>query len=190
LYNLYQAPTDAFVVFEHVPFNMFTSDQINNNHYVILLPQEWLYGMNLFFKNEINYHLNFLVENSAIDTLNYIDFWSNLIELNSTPRILVYYILYFYTLKSRFTLFVYNHENSFVESLEKIYKNALWLERESSEMYGINYRNKSDNRSLLLDYSRNENPMLKDFPTEGWEDIFYDFFEHKLTYSKHYFTEL
>eukprot|EP01016_Furgasonia_blochmanni_P040063 TRINITY_DN506_c0_g1_i4.p4 TRINITY_DN506_c0_g1~~TRINITY_DN506_c0_g1_i4.p4 ORF type:complete len:117 (-),score=18.55 TRINITY_DN506_c0_g1_i4:851-1159(-) len=40
LYNLYQAPTDAYVVFEHVPFNMFTSDQINNNHYVILLPQE------------------------------------------------------------------------------------------------------------------------------------------------------
>jgi NADH:ubiquinone oxidoreductase subunit C len=34
-------------------------------------------------------------------------------------------------------------------------------------MYGINFKNKSDNRSLLLDYSRNENPMLKDFPTEG-----------------------
>ena len=46
-------------------------------------------------------------------------------------------------------------------------------------MYGINYINKNDNRSLLLDYSRNEFPMLKDFPVEGFYEIYYDFFENR-----------
>jgi NADH:ubiquinone oxidoreductase subunit C len=44
-------------------------------------------------------------------------------------------------------------------------------------MFGINYSSKRDVRKLLLDYSKNENPLLKDFPTEGFSEIFYDFFE-------------
>src|SRR5947207_336541 len=40
-------------------------------------------------------------------------------------------------------------------------------------MYGISYINKNDNRSLLLDYSRNEFPMLKDFTVEGFYEIYY-----------------
>ena len=57
-------------------------------------------------------------------------------------------------------------------------------------MFGINYTDKKDNRSLLLDYSRNEFPMLKDFPTEGYYEIFYDFFENKIDYFKNEFIEL
>jgi NADH dehydrogenase (ubiquinone) Fe-S protein 3 len=65
------------------------------------------------------------------------------------------------------------------------------MEREVSEMYGLSYDNKKDVRSLLLDYSRNEFPMLKDFPTEGYNDIYYNFFENKLKYSnKNEFIEL
>ena len=44
-------------------------------------------------------------------------------------------------------------------------------------MSGINYSFKKDVRKLLLDYSKNENPLLKDFPVEGFSEIFYDFFE-------------
>jgi NADH-quinone oxidoreductase subunit C len=64
-----------------------------------------------------------------------------------------------------------------VDSVDKIYKNSSWLEREVSEMSGINYSFKKDVRKLLLDYSKNENPLLKDFPVEGFSEIFYDFFE-------------
>jgi NADH:ubiquinone oxidoreductase subunit C len=44
-------------------------------------------------------------------------------------------------------------------------------------MSGVNYIFKKDIRKLLLDYSKNENPLLKDFPVEGFSEIFYDFFE-------------
>jgi NADH:ubiquinone oxidoreductase subunit C len=57
-------------------------------------------------------------------------------------------------------------------------------------MVGINFNLKKDSRPLLLDYSRNEFPMLKDFPTEGYYDIYYNFFENKLTYVQSEFIEL
>lgn len=64
------------------------------------------------------------------------------------------------------------------------------MEREVSEMFGVNFVNKRDSRSLLLDYSRNEHPMLKDFPCEGHQDIYYNLFEEKLTYVDHDYIEL
>ena len=80
--------------------------------------------------------------------------------------------------------------NSQISSIDGIYKNSNWLEREASEMFGINFSSKKDSRPLLLDYSRNEFPMLKDFPCEGYQDIFYNFFENKLTFVEHEFIEL
>ena len=75
-------------------------------------------------------------------------------------------------------------------SIDKIYKNANWLERETSEMYGILYYNKNDTRKLLLDYSKIENPLLKDFPSEGLQDVFFNFFENQVTISKNEIIEL
>jgi NADH dehydrogenase (ubiquinone) Fe-S protein 3 len=49
-------------------------------------------------------------------------------------------------------------------------------------MFGINYYNKKDIRKLLLDYSKVESPLLKDFPTEGFSEVFYDFFEDQVVY--------
>jgi NADH:ubiquinone oxidoreductase subunit C len=57
-------------------------------------------------------------------------------------------------------------------------------------MYCINYLNKNDNRSLLLDYSKNEYPMLKDFPSEGYNEIYFNIFENKINYIANEFIEL
>jgi NADH:ubiquinone oxidoreductase subunit C len=57
-------------------------------------------------------------------------------------------------------------------------------------MFGVNYAFKNDQRLLLLDYSKNETPMVKDFPVEGYTDIYYNFFEHQLTYLNNEFVEL
>jgi hypothetical protein len=47
-------------------------------------------------------------------------------------------------------------------------------------MYGVNYFFKKDVRKLLLDYSSLENPMLKIYPTEGFFDVFYNFFDNQV----------
>lgn len=57
-------------------------------------------------------------------------------------------------------------------------------------MYGIFFKNKKDCRKLLLDYTKDENPLLKDFPTEGTSDVFYNFFEDQIVFDYNNTTEL
>ena len=77
-----------------------------------------------------------------------------------------------------------------LHSIDKLFKNANWLERETSEMYGILFTWKTDTRKLLLDYAKHENPLLKDFPSEGFQDVFYNFFENQVTVNKNEVVEL
>lgn len=183
----YKFPLSMFVIFEKMNTNIYTSDKLTNNHYVVIVDKMWYEGVNLFLKNELMYCTNYLTEISAIDTLKYSTIFPEE-EKKTKTRFILYNIYYMYLLKIRLTL-VYFINNT-APSIDKIYKNANWLEREVSEMYGISYTNKKDCRPLLLDYSKNENPMLKDFPAEGEYDIYYNFFENKLMYIKNEFVEL
>lgn len=85
----------------------------------------------------------------------------------------------------------YNNNRLYkIKSLDKIYKSASWLEREVGEMFRITYNNKTDTRRLLLDYSKQENPLLKDYPVEGFNDVFYNFFEDQVVYTNSTVVEL
>lgn len=75
-------------------------------------------------------------------------------------------------------------------SIERFYKNANWLEREAAEMYGILFREKRDIRKLLTDYSNFENPLLKSYPSEGFFDVFYNFFDDQVVLSNNSVVEL
>ena len=54
------------------------------------------------------------------------------------------------------------------------------MERETSEMYNIPFSQKTDVRRILLDYSKLENPLLKKFPCEGYNELFYSIFENQV----------
>ena len=57
-------------------------------------------------------------------------------------------------------------------------------------MYGSLVQSIYDTRNLLLEYSFTDNPMLKTYPTEGFVDIYYDFFRDQLCYVNHDYVEL
>ena len=57
-------------------------------------------------------------------------------------------------------------------------------------MFKVVFKNKVDRRRLLLDYSRQENPLLKSFPSEGYNDVFFSLFENQVIYDKNIITEL
>ena len=57
-------------------------------------------------------------------------------------------------------------------------------------MFKISYANKTDSRRLLLDYSKQENPLLKDYPVEGFNDVYYNFFEDQVVYNNSTSIEL
>lgn len=60
------------------------------------------------------------------------------------------------------------------KTLEKLFFNFWWMEREVSELYGIYFYYKQDNRNLLTEYFNTLKPMLRKFPSVGLFEIFYD----------------
>jgi len=187
-FKKHQFPINLFIIFEKIKPVIYTSTHLNSNHYLCIIPKKWYKNINIFIKNEIFFSYSTLIDMSIIDTLKYNKLNKKMDKLFNESRFIKYNIYYFYHLKSRITLIQAINNNT--DSIDSIYINSSWLERENSEMYNINYLNKKDNRSLLLDYSRNEFPMLKDFPTEGYEEIYFDFFENKVNYIKNEFIEL
>lgn len=187
-FKKHQFPINLFLVFEKIKPIIYTANNLNSNHYLCIIPKNNYKSVNLFLKNELIFSYSTVIDSSIIDTLKYNKLTNKMDKLFAKSRFLQYNIYYFYYLKSRLTLIQTIKDKT--DSIDSIYLNMNWLERENSEMYNINYINKLDNRSLLLDYSRNEFPMLKDFPCEGYEEIYFDFFENKVNYVKNEFIEL
>jgi len=131
-------------------------------------------------KNEVNLNSNILLENSAVDTTTY----KNLpFKFNKYfNNLLIFYTYYYFNNKNKVTVFTGNTglQNSFFNSIDTIYNNANWLERETSEMYNVVFYNKNDTRRILLDYSKIENPLLKTFPSAGYVEVFYNIFENQV----------
>lgn len=185
----YQMPLQLFLILEKTNPIIFTSETFIANHYIVYINKNYFFMANSILKNEFFSSKSSLIESSAVDTLNYNSF-GDLTTLINLNRIMPFYLYYLYSLKIRLTIILNNENNTTINSIDKLYKNANWLEREAAEMYGIYYKNKKDCRKLLLDYTKDENPMLKDFPTEGTNDIFYNFFEDQVIFDYNNTVEL
>lgn len=188
MYRKYLFPLHIFLVLEKTDAIVWNSSKISQNSFFIYLSQNWFYTLNLMFKNELNFSNSSLIDITGFD--------SKELSLNkhiiASSKIILDYTYYFYKLKLRLNILINYSElnNTRLQSIDKVYSNSNWLEREVSEMYGINYIFKTDCRKLLLDYSCIENPMLKDFATEGNKSFFYSFFENQVIFQKNEIIEL
>lgn len=191
MYKKYTLPLSIFVVFENINLVVWTSESFCPNSYIMYINKSWFYSINTFFKNEVFLSNSSLLENSAIDNKKSFSFLKKF-EFNLKNNILLFYVYYFYTIKTKIMLFTtYNNNNLLkIPSIDKIYKSASWLEREAGEMFKISYNLKTDTRRLLLDYSKQENPLLKDYPTEGFNDVVYSIFEDQVVYTNSTTVEL
>ena len=61
-----------------------------------------------------------------------------------------------------------------VSSVTSLYKNALWSERETWDLYGIFFKDHPDLRRILTDYGFEGYPLRKDFPLSGFTEVRYD----------------
>jgi len=143
----------------------------------------WYYILNQLLRHELYYQNSWVTEQSVIDN------YHNELTLKELPRLTIFNIYYSYFTKNR-TIVLSNITNDGIRSLDNTFKNCNWLEREASEMYGIHFLFKTDSRKLLLDYSKIEHPMLKNFPSEGIKDVFYDIMENQVSIVNNETTEL
>jgi NADH-quinone oxidoreductase subunit C len=61
-----------------------------------------------------------------------------------------------------------------IATIETIYPNANWHEREVFDMFGINFTDHSDMRRILMPYDWEGHPLRKDYPL-GYEEIQFSF---------------
>ena len=160
------------------------------NNVWLQVPHCWIYTVNLFLKNEITYNNSCIVEHSVIDNKQNYILTQYIKNASARNRLIIFYQYYVFSIRLKLTLLTYTALTTKIPSLDLIYKSLSWLERESAEMFKIKFANKTDIRRLLLDYTKNENPLLKDFPTEGYNDVYYCFFNDQVIFESNTTTEL
>lgn len=110
------------------------------------------------------FYFEMLVEETAVD------YWPQ-----ETPRFHLIYGLR--SLRNNQILFLrvpLNGNSPTVPTLEGVYRNANWFERELWDMFGIRFDGHSDLRRIVLPADWEGHPLRKDFPL-GYEEVQFSF---------------
>jgi NADH-quinone oxidoreductase subunit C len=86
----------------------------------------------------------------------------------------VNYLLLSYRLNFKCFLRLFVNKDDLVLSINEIYSNSNWLEREIWDLFGILYIYHTDLRRILTDYGFVGHPLLKYFPLIGFTELRFD----------------
>lgn len=139
----------------------------------LLVPAEKIAEVCQVLHDEFGF--NFLSDLTAAD------YWPQ-----QEPRFHAVYNLYSHPYNARLALRVpLNGETPSLPSVEKIYYNAGWHERELWDMFGIHFEGNSDLRRILMPYDWVGHPLRKDYPL-GYEEPQFTFNYDEIDQRKHH----
>lgn len=116
-----------------------------------------------YLRDHDTYQFNLLAALTAVDH------WPE------EPRFLVVYQLYSLPNKIFFGLKVpLNSDAAQVPTVETVFPNANWHEREVFDMFGVHFKGHSDMRRILMPQDWEGHPLRKTFPL-GYEEIQFTF---------------
>ena len=131
-----------------------------------------------FYTTQLSDMLAYEVLQNSISNNNSTNNWSK-----SQNTIIVYNFHSFHS-QNRFFLFTqtltsstkskFLKINDSSDSIAELFPAANWLEREISELHGVNFSGKKDLRNLMLQYGDTTAPFQKLFPSIGVKELFYD----------------
>lgn len=134
----------------------------------LILTSWLLYLCVAFIKFSAGLYRTWLVEHGAYETLS-----AGLLRLKSAVCAVsaVLWYTFMTTLGYRFMVFVFAVKTAVIPSIERLYRNARWLEKETGEMHDLFYGFKRDRRALFLMPLLYWAPLRKVFPVSGFYEL-------------------
>lgn len=86
----------------------------------------------------------------------------------------------FYNTRMLLSVVTHEYPKSFIPSIQHLFPNAVWYEREIWDMFGIYFIKNNDMRRILNDYAFEGHPLRKDFPVVGYSELNYSFGEKRV----------
>jgi NADH:ubiquinone oxidoreductase subunit C len=158
---------------------MWTSNSNNTLDYYLIIPDYQLKNVMTYLKKSLFNNVSYVVDASSIDTSGYnFSVYTN----NNSNGLLTFYILYSYTFKVKIILIV-KETNKNLNSIDSVYANCNWLEREFCEMYNTQRFNKIDSRKLLLNYYDSMAPLKRTMGSRGNYEAYYDFSDRQVQFT-------
>jgi NADH dehydrogenase (ubiquinone) Fe-S protein 3 len=143
---------------------------IYKNELNLYIPFNKLSPIIFFFKNHTNCQFKILSDLCVVD------------YITKNERFEIIYNLLSVRFNSRIKIKVLITELQPINSLVKIYKAANWWEREAWDMFGIFFTNHPDLRRILTDYGFEGHPLRKDFPLNGFLEVYYNELKKRVVY--------
>ena len=83
------------------------------------------------------------------------------------PRFEVIYLVHSYRLNKRARLAVRLREGEEIESVCSVWRGANWYERETFDLFGIQFRNHPNLERIMMPADWEGHPLRKDYPVHG-----------------------
>ena len=131
---------------------------------VVVVRKEQAYTVLEYLKTDSELAYTFLVDVTAVDNSQ---MESELMQFDYA-RFMVVYQLYSYQGQCRLRVKAPVHENDLsISSVTALWKGANWLERETYDMFGINFEGHPDLSRILMPDDFEGHPLRKDYPLRG-----------------------
>jgi len=142
----------------------------------LMVPSEQLVAACQTLRDEFDFNL--------LESETAVDYWPQ-----QEPRFHVVYQVYSLRGNLRLCLRVpVSGMHPSVPTIEGIYLNANWHEREIWDMFGIRFEGHSDLRRILMPYDWEGHPLRKDYPL-GYEEVAFTFNVDEIDQGKPYAKE-
>ncbi len=147
---------------EHHADALLSQDEMRG--VVVVVRKEQAYAVLEYLKTDPELAYTFLVDVTALDNSQ---MESELMQFDYA-RYMVVYQLYSYQGQCRLRVKVPVHENDLnTPSVTGLWQGANWLERETYDMFGINFEGHPDLRRILMPDDFEGHPLQKDYPLRG-----------------------
>ena len=133
------------------------------NCVVVVVDKEKSYALLEYLKTELAY--SFLTDVTAVDNSN---LESELIKYDYARFMVVYHLYTFEGETPRLRVKVpVNEKDLKIRTVTDLWKGANWLERETYDMFGIDFEGHPDLRRILMPDDFEGHPLRKDYPLRG-----------------------